>query len=59
MECMEIAKHFRGIKKQNFKTLKMYVGDVKKYDFFMDVGQPKTFSIGENMAHLHTSFHVS
>ena len=59
MECMEIAKHFRGIKKQNFKTLKMYVSDVKKYDFFMDVGQPKTFSIGENMAYLHTSFNVS
>ena len=56
---MEIAKHFRGIKKQNFKTLKMYVGDVKKYDFFMDVGQPKTFSIGENMAHLHNSVNVS
>ena len=51
---MEIAKHFRGIKKQNFKTLKMYVGDVKKYDFYMDVGQSKTFSIGENMAYLHT-----
>ena len=31
---MEIAKHFRGIKKQNFKTLKMNVGNVKKYDFF-------------------------
>ena len=59
MECMKIAKHFRGIKKQNFKTLKMYVGDVKEYDFFMDVGQPKTFSIGENMAHLLNSFHVS
>ena len=59
MECMEIAKHFRGIKKQNFKTLKMYASDVKKYDFFMDVGQPKTLSIGENTAHLHPSFHVS